>query len=98
MPGAAYVHILSVCPTGWRIPIDESIKYGRLAVEAGVFPLYEVVNGNYNMTYVPEELRPVTTYLKGQGRFRHLTENEINFIQQDVNDDYEKLLKRCEVV
>ena len=37
-PGPAYVHILSVCPTGWRIPPRAAIKYGRLAVESGDVP------------------------------------------------------------
>ena len=49
-PGPAYVHILSVCPTGWRLPPNKAIWIGRLAVETGVFPLYEVVNGRYRIT------------------------------------------------
>jgi len=96
-PGAAYVHVLSVCPTGWRIPIDEGIRYGRLAVESGVFPLYEVVDGKYTMTYKPEKLLPVTDYLKGQGRFRHLSPADLEHIQEGVTQDYEKLLRLCEV-
>ena len=39
MPGAAYLHILSVCPTGWRSAPELSIKLGRLAVETGVFQI-----------------------------------------------------------
>jgi len=94
--GPAYIHILSVCPTGWRIPIDEGIRYGRLAVDTGVFPLYEVVGGLYQMTYKPYQLRPVKDYLKGQGRFRHLTDKETGVIQDRVTKEYEGLLKRCE--
>ena len=45
--GPAYLHILSVCPTGWRSAPELSIKLGRLAAETGVFPLYEVENGSY---------------------------------------------------
>ena len=96
-PGAAYVHVLSVCPTGWRIPIDEGIKYGRLAVESGVFPLYEVVDGKYTMTYKTDKLMPVIDYLKGQGRFRHLSPSDLDHIQEGVTQDYEKLLRLCEV-
>ncbi|MCD6280513.1 MAG: pyruvate synthase subunit beta [Deltaproteobacteria bacterium] len=94
--GPAYVHILSVCPTGWRIPTSESIKYGRLAVDTGVFPLYEVVDGKYRMTYEPQKLRPVEDYLKGQGRFRHLGDKEIEKIQRRVSQEYEKILSKCE--
>ncbi|MFY9398760.1 MAG: pyruvate synthase subunit PorB [Desulfomonilia bacterium] len=95
-PGAAYVHVLSVCPTGWRIPTQEAIKYGRLAVDSCVFPLYEVINGKYRLSYKPYKKLPVTEYLKGQGRFRHLTDREIEQIQQMVDMDYERILKLSE--
>jgi pyruvate ferredoxin oxidoreductase beta subunit len=58
-PGPAYVHILSVCPTGWRSANDTIIRQGRLAVETGVFPLYEVENGKYKMSLDFPKLRPV---------------------------------------
>jgi pyruvate/2-oxoacid:ferredoxin oxidoreductase beta subunit len=60
-------------------------------VQSGMFPLYEVENGNYKLNYNPEALKPVADYLKGQGRFRHLTENEIAKIQDKVNQDWQKL-------
>jgi pyruvate ferredoxin oxidoreductase beta subunit len=90
-PGPAYVHILSVCPTGWRIPPAKAIWIGRLAVETGVFPLYEVENGKYKLTLDTGELRPVEEYLKPQGRFRHLTPELIAHIQERVTRDYNKL-------
>jgi pyruvate ferredoxin oxidoreductase beta subunit len=93
-PGPAYVHILSVCPTGWRLPSSKAIWIGRLAVETGVFPLYEVVNGAYRVTEQVPELKPVETYLKPQGRFRHLTPDLISQIQKRVDEDYEKLLAK----
>ncbi len=92
--GPAYVHILSICPTGWRIPPDRAIWIGRLAVETCIFPLYEVENGNYNISYPMEKPRPVEEYLKPQGRFRHLTPEMIEFIQKRVTREYEKLKKK----
>jgi len=89
--GPAYVHILSVCPTGWRLPPEKAIWIGRLAVETGVFPMYEVVKGNYRFTMEMAELRPVEEYLKPQGRFRHLTPDLIEQIQKRVTEDYDKL-------
>jgi pyruvate ferredoxin oxidoreductase beta subunit len=92
--GPAYVHVLSVCPTGWRsIPTDSINRYARLAVQTGVFPLYEVENGVYRMTVEVPKLRPVTDYLKGQGRFRHLTEDVIAQIQERVVLEYNKILE-----
>ncbi|MCD6353477.1 MAG: pyruvate synthase subunit beta [Proteobacteria bacterium] len=89
--GPAYVHILSICPTGWRIPADKAIWIGRRAVETGVFPLYEVENGKYRITVDVPELRPVEDYLKPQGRFRHLTPELIEKIQTRVTKEYNNL-------
>jgi len=92
--GPAYVHVLSVCPTGWRSPVDLTIRLGRLAVETGIFPLYEVEEGKYKLSVDFPKLRPVTDYLKLQGRFRHLSEDVMNEIQQRVNKEYAKLKEK----
>jgi len=93
--GPAYVHILSVCPTGWRCPTDLSVRIGRLAVETGIFPLYEVENGQYRLSFDLPKLRPVTDYMKLQGRFRHLSPDDINKIQTRVIEEYEKLREKA---
>ena len=92
--GPAYVHILSVCPTGWRSATDLTIRIGRLAVETGMFPLYEVENGKYKLSIDLPRLRPVQDYLKLQGRFRHLSEATIAEIQDRVNEEYAKLKEK----
>ncbi len=93
-PGPAYVHILSVCPTGWRSLPDLSVRIGRLAVETGIFPMYEVENGQYRLSFDFPKLRPVTDYLKLQGRFRHLSPADVNKIQTRVTEEYEKLREK----
>jgi pyruvate ferredoxin oxidoreductase beta subunit len=95
--GPAYVHILSVCPTGWRLPPQLAIHAGRLAVETGMFPLYEVEHGRYKLNVDLTELRPIEEYLKIQGRFRHLTPEMIEKIQQRVQEDYDKLKKKVQM-
>ena len=94
-PGPAYIHILSPCPTGWRFATDLAIKIGRLAIETGIFPLYEVENGTYRLNLDLSKLRPVADYMKLQGRFRHLSEDIINEIQQRVDAEYTKLKERA---
>lgn len=91
-PGPAYLHILSVCPIGWRCPLDLTIRIGRLAVQTGVFPLYEIENGEYKLSIKPPKLKPVQDYLKLQGRFRHLSEETITEIQNRVDKEYAKLM------
>ncbi len=93
--GPAYIHVFSVCPTGWRSAGNLSVRYGRLAVETGVFPLYEIENGVYKMSVEVPELKPITAYTKGQGRFKHLKEDNLAKIEARVHEEYEKLLEKC---
>ncbi len=93
--GPAYLHIFTVCPTGWRAASEQTIKLGRLVVETGIFPLYEVENGKYRLTLeTPEPRRPVEDYLKLQGRFRHLDPSDIAKVQALVDKEYRKLMHK----
>jgi pyruvate ferredoxin oxidoreductase beta subunit len=93
-PGPAYVHVLAVCPTGWGSPTDTINRQARLAVQTGVFPLYEVENGVYRMTVETPQLRPITDYTSVQRRFRHLSEDILAKIQKRVELEYQKLLEK----
>jgi len=93
--GPAFISVFSVCPTDWRSAPDLSVRLGRLAVETGIFPLYEVENGRYTLNLDPSPLRPVQDYLKLQGRFRHLSEGMVKQIQDRVIKDYEALKEKA---
>lgn len=93
--GPAYIHVLSVCPTGWRSAPDLSVRLGRLAVETGVFPLYEVEDGRYKLTMDVSPMRSVQDYLSTQGRFRHLSEDMVKEIQMRVTKEYKLLKEKC---
>ncbi len=95
--GPAYVHIYSPCPTGWGSRGEKSVEYARLAVETKVFPLYEVIEGKYIVSRKITKPKPVSEYLKGQRRFRHLTEENIAYIQKRVDEEYEKILRLAEL-
>jgi pyruvate ferredoxin oxidoreductase beta subunit len=97
-PGSAYVEVFSVCPIGWRSAPALSVKIGRLAVRTGVFPLYEVEKGQYKLSYDFPKLTSVTDYLKLQGRFKHLSEDELNKIQSRVDEEYNKLRERAGIL
>jgi len=94
MKGPAYIHVHTVCPTGWRCASNRTIEIGKLAVETGVFPLYEIENGGYRLNVDPAKLKPVEEYLKSQGRFRHLSPGDIEKIQGRVNDEWAKLKQK----
>jgi pyruvate ferredoxin oxidoreductase beta subunit len=95
MPGPSYLHVFSVCPTGWRSVGDLSVRLGRLAVETGVFPLYEVENGKYRLSIDFPRLKPIADYLQPQGRFKHLTPENTTLIQQKVLEKYEDLKSKA---
>jgi pyruvate ferredoxin oxidoreductase beta subunit len=92
--GPAYIHILNVCPVGWRCPPELTIEIGRLAVETRIFPLYEVENGKYKLSHTVAKPRPIQDYLTLQGRFRHLSEETIKEIQDRVDKEYAKLMEK----
>lgn len=95
VPGPAYIHIYSPCPTGWRCGIEESIEVAKLATQTKVFPLYEVIDGQYFLSRKVAKPKPITDYFKIQRRFRHLTDADVQKIQARVDLEYEDLLKKC---
>jgi len=92
VPGPAYLHIYSPCPTGWRSAPDSAVSLSKLAVETKVFPLYEVIDGQYFISRKVKKPKPVEEYLKLQRRFSHLNPAQIAHIQAEVDRKYERLL------
>jgi pyruvate ferredoxin oxidoreductase beta subunit len=80
--GFRYIHLHAPCPPGWKFSSEKTIEVGRLAVQTGSWILYEVENGVYRLStpslpYVNRERRkPIDLYLKSQGRFAKMTEDE----------------------
>ena len=95
--GPKFIDIISPCNRGWRSRTDDSIMLSRLAVETCFWPLYEIENGVTKITFKPKEKKPVTDFLKLQGRFKHLfkPENEwlLNKFQEEVDREWERLQK-----
>lgn len=90
--GTRFIHVLTPCPTGWRMKEDLTGIVSILACETKVFPLYEVFDGEmYRITKMPKGL-PVKEYLSIQGRFAHLNEKEMEEIQKYVDKEWERLL------
>ncbi len=95
--GFKFIHVISPCPPGWKTSPEISIKLARLAVQTGVFPLLEIENGEYyKINIKPKQLKPVKEYIKLQGRFRHLTDEDIEEIQKQVERNWKTLLLKEE--
>ncbi len=62
---------LAPCPTGWGYGASRSNRIAKLAVECGIWPLKEAIEGKLKHTYIPK-FKPVEEYLSLQGRYDHL--------------------------
>lgn len=89
--GFKYIHAVIPCPTGWRFNPAKAVEVSRLQVDTWAWPLYEVEGGVLGMSRKPEQ-KPVTEYLKAQGRFRRLSEEQIEYIQTTVDERRTNLL------
>jgi pyruvate/2-oxoacid:ferredoxin oxidoreductase beta subunit len=107
--GAKFIHILSACPPGWRIDPAQSIRVSRLATQARIFPLYEVRRWRYsrekgrmedNWTYTinvhPDRDVSVAEYIAAQGRFRHMDQEMIETVQEQVDRRWANLIRKAE--
>jgi pyruvate/2-oxoacid:ferredoxin oxidoreductase beta subunit len=95
--GTRFFHIYAPCPTGWKARPEDTVKFGRMVVQNCVFPLFEIENGEkYTLNIRPREKKPIADYLRLQGRFRHLKEEDIQYMQAEVDHNWERLLKNCE--
>ncbi len=92
--GTKFLHVLSPCPPGWRVADEETIDLARQAVRTRVFPVVEVENGQRWRITVDHPGEPVEPYLRRQGRFRHLTPEQIRIVQADVDARWETLQRR----
>jgi pyruvate/2-oxoacid:ferredoxin oxidoreductase beta subunit len=92
--GTRFLHILAPCPPGWKTSDEETIELARMAVLNRVFPLIEVEDGRRWRFTVEHPGDPVKAYLKRQGRFRHLTEEQILHVQAETDERWARLENR----
>ncbi len=100
--GPKYIHILAPCPPGWGYNPKDSIEIGRLAVQTGFWPLYEVINGKFILSkdskrfLDPTKRKPIEEYLKIQKRFRTISESQIENYRRYISDLWEAIKERIE--
>ena len=95
--GPTFLNILAPCPRGWGYPTEDLMQINKLAVETCYWPLYEIENGKYKITYKPAKKIPIEEFLKPQKRFKHMFKpgNEwmIKEFQDEVDRRWEALLR-----
>jgi len=99
--GTRFIHVFTPCSPGWVFPFSATISIGKLAVETGWVILYEVEDGILRFTSASESiakkgnLKPLREYIAKQGRFKNITEEQINELQAWVNTRWKRYLDRA---
>ncbi len=97
--GPAFLNVLTDCPLGWGHEPRLAARVVDLAVETRFWPLYEVVDGRYHLTYEPEHPKPVEEWLELQKRFAHLLREDnrahLEQVQEQIDADWQALVERC---
>jgi pyruvate ferredoxin oxidoreductase beta subunit len=99
--GTRFIHVFTPCPPGWRFPSSDTIRIGELAVQTGLVVLYEIEHGVFRLTSASESiarrgnLKPVTEYLIEQGRFKSITEEQTDEMQDWINVRWKRYLGRA---
>lgn len=88
--GPTYMSVLSPCPRGWGYPTEDLQTISKLAVDTCFWPLYEVENGKYKITYRPAKKVPVEEFLKLQKRFKHLFLKGNEWMIKEFQDEVDK--------
>jgi pyruvate ferredoxin oxidoreductase beta subunit len=99
--GTRFIHVYTPCPPGWSFAFNNTISIGKLAVETGWVILYEVEDGIFRLTSASESiarkgnLKPLREYLAQQGRFKNITEAQIESLQRWVDARWKRCLQRA---
>jgi len=97
--GFTFIDVLTPCRLGWPYEPELTMEISRVAADTCIWPLYEVIEGKYKLTYRPKEKKPVLEWFKMQRRFAHLLRPEnqelLETIQREVDRKWEVLLTKC---
>jgi len=95
MVGTKYIQVLTPCPPGWRYSTEKTIEMGRLAVQTGIWALFEVEHGRFKLSSPSAALidkskrKPLEDYVKAQGRFNQLTSEDADEIKRWIDETWE---------
>ena len=87
--GFRYIQVFTPCPTGWRSDTAKTVELAKMAVDCGMYTLFEAEKGKIRITKKPK-MTPVRDYLMMQGRFRHLKESDIEELQNWVTEKWRR--------
>jgi len=92
--GTSYIQVFASCPTGWGTPSETAVEIAKEAVDAGLWYLAEYENGEFKLNRNPEKFLPLEDYLLKQGRFKHLTADDLKIIADHRNETWARMRKK----
>lgn len=95
--GTKYIHVIAPCPTGWGVAVNETVDIAREIADCGLWYLAEYENGEFTLTHDPKEFTDVSAYLRKQGRFRHLTDEDIAVITESRDKKWNRIRSQWNV-
>lgn len=95
--GTKVIIVLIPCLPGWGVADDAAVKTARLAVDTGVFPLYEVEDGERYTLTQKSRTQPLEAYLAQQKRYRHLKNEDVAALQSEVDREWQRLLHKATI-
>jgi len=100
--GPKYLHILAPCPPGWGYEPKDSIQIGKLAVQTGFWPLYEIIKGKFilskeSMRFLdPKKRKPIEEYLNVQKRFKSISNSDVELYKDYIKKLWDEIKRRIE--
>ncbi len=91
LKGTKYIHVIAPCPTGWGISVSDTVEIAREIVDCGLWYLAEYENGEFILNHNPKQFTDVAEYLKKQGRFRHLNNDDVDLIIRSRDEKWDKI-------
>jgi pyruvate ferredoxin oxidoreductase beta subunit len=90
-PGTSFVHVLASCPTGWGTPTETAIEIAKEAVDCGLWHLAEFSGEGFRLNRDPSAFASAREYLRKQGRFKHLSDAELDAIEAARDDAWARM-------
>lgn len=89
--GTKYIHVIAPCPTGWGIPVSDTVSIAREIVDCGLWYLAEYQNGIFTVNRSPQKFTSVSDYIRRQGRFKKVSDDDIEKIIQARDEKWKKI-------
>lgn len=91
--GPAFIYMSTPCPKGWMFDPSMTVELAKLGVQTGAHPIYEIEDGVFILNIKPEKRLPISEYMSRQGRFSHLMEKDIEYIQKRIDQEWSEIEK-----